>query len=92
MAPSIKYTTERLREIGRSSTDRAYANLERSTVGRVKSLNCDYLGVPNDAGAFSLPDKVRATTSVVYQWIAMGDGFSEALRQFECRWWKLYSA
>ena len=78
MAPSSKYTTERMREIGRSSTDRAYANLERSAVGRLKSLNCDYLGVPDDAGAYSLPDKVRASTSVVYQWIATGDGFSEA--------------
>ena len=78
MAPSSKYTTDRMREIGRSSTDRAYASLERPTVGRLKSLTCDYLGVPNDAGAYSLPDKVRVSTSVVYKWIVTGDGFSEA--------------
>ena len=66
-----------MREIGRSSTDRAYATLERSIIGRLKSLTCDYLGIRDEGGAFSLPDKVRVSTSVVFQWIATGDGFRQ---------------
>ena len=78
MEPSSNYTVERMREIGRSSTDRAWANLERSIVGRLTALTCDYLGILNEGGAFSLPDKVRVNTSVAYQWTVTGDGFSEA--------------
>ena len=77
MAPSSNYTVERMRDIGRSSADRAWSSLERSIAGRLQALTCEYLGTADGTGSFLLHDTVRANSSVAYQWTATGDRFSE---------------
>ena len=56
MAPSSgnSYTVERMRDIGRSSADRAWASLERSLASRLTSLTCEYCGVFSGDGVYLL--------------------------------------
>lgn len=71
------YTLERMREIGRSSADRARNSLQRAVMARVKDLTCEYMGVVGTEDSFDVGAAVRASSCVAYRWTVAGDGFEE---------------
>ena len=77
MSSRSGYTSERMREIGRTSADQARNNLQRVIVARVRALTCDYCGVVSTEGTVDAGATVRGNSCVAYRWTVVGDGFEE---------------